>query len=219
MVTVSAVVKKLVAEKPLFQEGLRQGIVNYAALAENIMPNVRQHLGKEVKTAAVIMALRRHGESLHEKDVREVRLSPHAQLILKTGLAYLSMKRTPQLFRRLENLHRTVNYEAGDTFNVIHGNHEVSIIADDKNEKKAIAAIGQENVTTTERSLVSVSMALEKDFLYTPGILFAVTRKLYWDNINIFEMVTTATELTLIFQKKDAMRAYASMQELIEDNA
>ena len=60
-------------------------------------------------------------------------------------------------------------------------------------------------------------MALEKDFLYTPGILFAVTRKLYWDNINIFEIVTTATELTFIFQKADAMKAYASIQEIIEE--
>ena len=40
MVTVSAIVKKLVNEKPLLQEGLRQGIVSFAALAEKIKQQV-----------------------------------------------------------------------------------------------------------------------------------------------------------------------------------
>ncbi len=52
--------------------------------------------------------------------------------------------------------------------------------------------------------------------MYTPGVIFAAARKLYWDNASIFELVTTATELTFIFMKKDAMRAYASLQELAE---
>ena len=36
MVTIGAVVKKIISEKPLLQEGLRQGIISHAALAEKI---------------------------------------------------------------------------------------------------------------------------------------------------------------------------------------
>ncbi len=219
MVTVSAVVKKIVNEKPLLQEGLRLGIISFAALAEKIKPEVQQQLGEEVSDAAVIMALRRHSEALVSSDVKRVRFEPHAQLTLKTNLVYFSVKRSPQLFNRLETLYKLFDYEAGDTFNVIHGNQEVSIITNDKHEKDVIAAIGPGQVATQEKNLVSISMGLERDFLYTPGIIFAVTRKLYWDNINIFELVTAATELTFIFHKKDAMRAYASIQELIEEKS
>ncbi len=216
MVTVSAVVKKLISEKPLLQEGLRQGIINYAALAESIGGQIRQQLGTEASSAAVIMALRRHSETIQEAESKP-KLSLNTQLTLKTGLVYFSVKRSPQLFRKLEGLYRAFDYESGDTFNVIQGNSEVSIVANDKHEKKIAAALQDENVTTKEKNLVSISVEPEKDFVYTPGVLFSVTRKLYWDNINIFEIVTTATELNFIFQKKDAMRAYSSMQELLDE--
>lgn len=217
MVTVSAVVKKIIDEKPLLQEGLRQGIINFAALAESIQPSVSQQLGQNASEAAVMMALRRHSENLKESDVKTVRFAPHAQLILKTNLVYFSVKRSPQLFKKLESIYSSMDYGAGDTFSVINGTHEVSIITNDKNEKKTAAAIAGEQLTTKERELVSISLSLEKDFIHTPGIIFAVTRKLYWDDINIFDLVTTATELTFIFEKKDAMRAYSSIQELIDE--
>lgn len=220
MVTVSAIAKKLVNEKPLLQEGLRQGIISFAALAERIKPQVEQQLGRKISEAAVTMALRRHGETLQASDVKSIRFEPGTQLTLKTNLVYFSVRRSRQLFRKLEELYKSFDYEAGETFNVIHGNYEVSIITSGKREKKVAAEIselGAGQITTRERNLVSVSMSLDKDFPYTPGVLFAVTRKLYWDNINIFEIVSAATELTLIFQKKDAMKAYASLQELIEE--
>ncbi len=220
MVTVSAVVKRFVNEKPLLQEGLRQGILNFAALAERIKPQAEQLLGRKIKESAIVMALRRHGEELGKSDVRQIGFEPHTQLTLKTNLSYLSVKRSPQLFRKLEELYKSFDYEAGDTFNILHGNYGVSIITDQKHEKKvagAISELGAGQITARERNLVSISMSFGRDFPYTPGALFAVTRKLYWDNVNIFEIVSAATELTLVFQKKDAMRAYASLQELVEE--
>ena len=217
MVTVSAIVKKIVNDKPLLQEGLRQGIVNFAALAEKIKPQVEQQMGEKINDAAIIMALRRHSEAIEANDVKRIKFALHTQLILKTNLVYYSLKRSAGLFTKLQKLYSAFDYEAGDTFNIIHGNQEVSIIINDKNEKKVAQAIATEEITNQGKNLVSISMALEKDFLYTPGILFAVTRKLYWDNINIFEIVTTATELTFIFEKADAMKAYASIQEIIEE--
>ncbi|MBI2580952.1 hypothetical protein HYV85_04055 [Candidatus Woesearchaeota archaeon] len=217
MVTVSAIVKKIVNEKPLLQEGLHQGIISFAALTEKIKPEVEQQLGKNVNDAAVVMALRRHSEDMQKSDDRRIRFELHTQLILKTNLAYFSVKRSLELFRKLEAVYKSFDYDAEDTFNLIHGNQEVSIITNDKYEKRVMAAIGAEQVTTKERSLVSISLSPEKNFRYTPGYIFAIARKLYWDNINIFELVTTASELTFIFQKKDAMRAYASIQELIDE--
>lgn len=222
MVTVSAVAKKIVNEKPLLQEGLRQGIISFAALAERIKPQVEQQLGKKIKEAAVVMALRRHSEALEESDVKSMGFEPHTQLTLKTNLVYFSVKRSPQLFKKLEELYKSFDYEAGDTFNIIHGNYEVSVITNEKREKKVAAAItelGAGQITTREKNLVSISMSFDRNFPYTPGVLFAVTRKLYWDNINIFEVVSAATELTLIFQKKDAMKAYAAIQELIDEKS
>jgi hypothetical protein len=212
--TISGIVKRLINDRPLLQEGLRQGLMNFAAVSEKIKPEIEQELGIKVKDAAIIMALRRHGESLQAKDSSKIKKLLNSRLILKTNLTYFSVKRSAQLFKRLEEVYHSFDYNAGDTLNIIHGNNEISVITDDKHEKKMDSAFENEHVTTKERNLVSISMSLPKEFPYTPGVIFAATRKLYWDNVNIFELVTTATELNFIFQKKEAMRAYASLQEL-----
>jgi len=65
-----------------------------------------------------------------------------------------------------------------------------------------------------EKDLVSVSMSFPKDFLYTPGVLYRVVKELEWENINIFEIVSTLTELTFIVNKKDAMKSYGVLSQL-----
>jgi hypothetical protein len=59
-------------------------------------------------------------------------------------------------------------------------------------------------------------LTYSKDFLYTPGIIFNVTRNISWENINIFEIVSTNTELTLIIHKKDAMNGYKALEKIIQ---
>jgi hypothetical protein len=217
MVTVSAVVKKIVNEKPMLQEGLRQGLLNFAAVSDKIKASVEQHLGENASDASIIMALRRHAETIQRSIEGKANQELNTQLTLKTNLAYFSVRRSLQLFKKVEELYKFFDYEAGDTLNIIHGNNEISIITNDKYEKKVAALLEKEQVTTKERNLVSISLSLPRDFPYTPGVIFAATRKLYWDNVNIFELVTTATELTFVFLKKDAMRAYESLQELAEE--
>ena len=67
-----------------------------------------------------------------------------------------------------------------------------------------------------ETNLVSLTLALTKEFLYTPGILALATRKLAWENINIFENISTMTEVIYIIDEKDVIRAYNSFQELLK---
>ena len=110
MVTISAVVKKIISEKPLLQEGLRQGIISHAALAEKIKQQVEQQLGKNAQSPAIMMALRRHSESLKAADAKP-KLNLNTQLSLKTGLTYFSVKPSPQLFKKLDSLYKTFDYE------------------------------------------------------------------------------------------------------------
>jgi len=66
-----------------------------------------------------------------------------------------------------------------------------------------------------ETGLVALSIGFKGDFFHTPGVIFTVVRRLAWDDINIYEIISTMTELTLILHKKDSMRAYESLQDVI----
>ena len=54
-----------------------------------------------------------------------------------------------------------------------------------------------------------------EEFFYTPGVIFNAVRKLAWEGINIYEVVSTMTELTFILSKKDSMKAYDVLQDII----
>ncbi len=212
MTTVSGAVRNIVENNKLLQEAIRREIASYGAVAESIKKTVEQETGGSVKESAIVMALRRHSESLSKKEARE-RIELDSEIIMKTGLAYLSFAKIPNFLEKLENFYRKLDHER-DTLNIIHGNYEISIITNEKHRKKVKELLGKESLKSEEGGLVSISLTLGNDFAYTPGILFEVTRKLYWSGINIFELITTATEMTFLFQQKDAIRAYSALQQM-----
>ena len=73
-----------------------------------------------------------------------------------------------------------------------------------------------EKILNKEFDLVSLTIVFEgKNFLLTPGVIFTAIRKLPWEQINIFEIISTMTELSFILGKKDSMKAYNVLQDLI----
>ena len=49
MVTVAQVTKRFIEQRPILQEALIEGIINFANLAEKIQPRIEAELGTEVK--------------------------------------------------------------------------------------------------------------------------------------------------------------------------
>ena len=64
MVTIAHLIEKVIEEKPFLQEALSRGIINNAALAEELKPLIEKEMKKKVKFSAVNMAIRRLSEKL-----------------------------------------------------------------------------------------------------------------------------------------------------------
>ncbi|MDA3937846.1 MAG: hypothetical protein PF693_00860, partial [Spirochaetia bacterium] len=54
------------------------------------------------------------------------------------------------------------------------------------------------------------------DFLHTPGIVAQVMHSFAWENINIFEIVSTMTELTFVIENKNSIRGYEVLHKYLE---
>jgi aspartokinase len=218
MVTISHIVKKMVHERPMLQETMRQGIISYGALAEKLKKPIESELGKKVKESAIIMALRRHSDELEEISDSKVSSLFGQDIVMKSGIADLAVVKSPSLASKLEKLYKIVDFDKGDILNLIHGNYEVSIIVNEKHIGAVLKVMQSEKVIMREKNLVAITMSISKEHLYTPGTLFTAVRKLAWDNVNIFELISTTTELIFIVSRKDSIRAYNSLQELIGNN-
>ena len=215
MVTVSHLVKKIVSDHSFVEEGLGKGIISIANLAEQMLPDIEKELGKKVKQAAVVMALRRHAEQISGHRSKAGKFNYAGEILMKTNICDFSVVKSSSLLIKLKTIYNLVNFEKGDTLNVILGNNEVSIIINEKYMEKLAKFLSGEKTLNKEMGLVSLSIIfISDDFMHTPGIVFDVVRKLAWEDINIYEIVSTMTELTFILSKKDSMKAYNALQEL-----
>ena len=218
MVSVSHIVRNLVEEKPLLYQGLVEGVISYAGLAEYLLPEIKKELGKEVKLPAIVMAVRRYSEVLKKKSLLNSGFEFDSDIIMKTGLADLTIVKSPASLEKVENLYPLVDYDRGDTLNIIQGNYEITIVISEKHLEDVKKILDGEKILNIEKNLVSLSISFSKEFLYTPGVISKVTRKLAWENINIFENISTMTELIYIISKKDSVRAYKALERLVGEN-
>ena len=215
MVTISHVVKKLVDDAQYIHECLGKGMLNYAYTAEYLKPKVEVELGKKVKLSAVMMALRRYAEEIVRKYDSKFPFDYRSEVTLKSGMVDIAIQRSQTLFSKLKLLYNSTDYEMGDVLNIIHGNHEISLITSEKNKKKVLKILEQEKVLHVEEGLAQLSLRFPKEYIYTPGIILQLTRVLNWENVNIFEIVSTLTEVNFIISEKESVKGYRALQELV----
>lgn len=218
MVTISHLVKKIVSEQAFVEEGLGSGIISIASLAEQMQPKIENELGKKIKHAAVVMALRRYSEEISAHRSKANSFDYKGELVIKTSICDFTFVKSTSLMAKLKTIHSLVNFERGDTLNVILGNNEVSIIISQRYVDKLAKFMSGEKILNKEHELVALTIIFKSDnFTETPGVIFNVVRKLAWESINIYEIVSTMTELTFILSKKDSMKAYDVLQELVSE--
>ena len=216
MVTISHMVGKIVSSRPILHDAIEQDIVSFGNLAEQLVPEIAQELGKEVKHSAVVMALRRYAEGITGKTAKP-KFDYNSEIVMKTNLCDISVRKSPGLFAKLRKVYSIVNYEKGDVLNIIHGNYEVSIVSNMKHLDKIKKELRGEKILGMEQDLVSLSLNFTGDFLHTPGIISTAARKLNWENVNIYELVSTNSELTFIVSKKDSAKGYSALQRLVSE--
>lgn len=218
MVTISHLTKQLIKERMLIGEYLKEGLINYIALAEKFRPRIEAELGIKVKVSTIAMSLRRYSEESDSQAKRKNLEMPSlkdADIIMKGNLCDIVVYKSSQLFQKLRRIYELVDYNKGDILNIVHGDYTVSIITNEKFEKKCMAILADEKFGKIEKNLVALSVKFGEDFLYTPGITYSLLKQLVLENINLIEIVSSLIEITFVISRKDATKGYKALQEFI----
>jgi aspartokinase len=214
MVTISHLVEKFVNERPLLLQAIEQDIVSFGNLAEKLEEEIASELKKNVNRSAVVMALRRYAEKVRKTGTLP-KFNFHSEIIMKTNLCDIAVQKSQTITSAMQRIQKIPDFSQGDTFNLIHGNYEVSIITNMKHLARMKKELSAEKIIKTEAELVALSLRFSKEFLYTPGVIATLVQRLTWEDINIYELISTFTELTFIISKKDAAKGYDALQRLV----
>ena len=214
MVTIARVAEKLVEERPFLQEAIARGIINYGSLADMIMPEVKKEMGKEVKHAAVMMALRRLSEKLEKKFPEKQVKGALIDLAVKSNLFEVTIQKTPETAKLTKDLHKLMDVNKGDILNIVNGMHEVTLITNAHHKQAILNVFDKKLVKKKISNVASLTVTIPKSAVDVPGFYFMIFRALAWNNVNIVEVVSTFTELILIMYEDDVMRGYNVLKGL-----
>jgi aspartokinase len=218
MRSVAQAVETIIEQKPFIQEALSKGIVNNAALAEEIKPQIEKELKKTIKFSAVNMAIRRLAEKLKETFVVKAKFNQESDLTVKSNLIEIVIYKTPEIQEQIKKIYDIVDFKKGDFLTVTQGLYEIMVIVNHKHEEKIKALFSQQSIRQVVKNLSSLTIALSEEAIETIGLFYQATRALNWENINIIDIVSTYTEMTYILKEEDTARGFETLKRLLSNH-
>lgn len=215
---IAQIVEKLIEQKPFLQEALGKQIINHAALAETLIPEIENIIKTKVKFSTVNMAIRRLSEKINKELKVEYKFNNDTNITLKSKLIEITTYKTNNTHEIIKDIYKIINFNEGDFLTITHGLNEIMFITNTKNEKAIKEILPPEIIKKEITNLSSITINISDKSYQSIGLFYIITRALNWSNINIIDIVSTLTEMTFIIKNTDAAKAYESITKAIEEN-
>jgi len=216
MMTIAAAVEKVVRDSPVLEECLAAGIVNLSALARVIRPRVESEVMKKAGEAALIMALRRLAPRLGGKarDPRRI-LRLVRDVTVRSNITEFTFQNSDTILQCQGRLLEKIR-DHGDHFvTCTQGVHEMTIMVHADLEPMVEKIFHSEKRVSRLAHLAAVGIHLTPKVVEIPGVYYTILKQLTWSDINVVEVVSTMTELTLILEKKHVDKAFLVLKQFL----
>ncbi|MBI4052977.1 MAG: hypothetical protein HY394_02980 [Candidatus Diapherotrites archaeon] len=207
--SIAKTVQAFVSEKPFIAEGLKQGLVNYSALARKI---IKEQKLKEADFEAVVVALRR----LAEKAAPSRQLEGKIVSLLKKGKLEMKNKISVVVLDsgiELSQLTRLVNEiaEKGETLHLVHGSSAYTVITSNESSEKISKAF-RHAIVSEKKGLVEIIFKTGREIESTPGVVAFLYSRFSENGINIIETLSSWTETLFVIEEKDVQKAMEALR-------
>ena len=215
MITVPQLVGEIVGNSPILSENFGEGLINYSSLARKLRPEIENKLFKKVTVGSIIMALKRlhPAHSAAGKQLTEV-LGKITDLSMRSNLAALTFANSPTLYECQSGLLSAAAKTSNSFLTISQGIYETSIFISRNLLPEAEKIFQNETNKLRAEGLSSITLILPKEAIDTPGIHYSVFKKLFGSGVNVFDTVTSFTELTIFLRSEDTERAFAVLKKL-----
>ncbi len=211
MITVPEATKKIVERSRYLSEAISKGIINYSALARYIKPELEQMLMKKISNASVIMALNRLESEFAPKFKQSNVFRSPPEIIVRSNLIFVALPNS-----EVQGLSVLISRDANSRsfFLKSQGIHESSLILSQDLFEKYKSTIKDKNPLTLEDKVSAVTIYLPGEALKTSGIYYFFLKSLAWEGLNILEIVSTLSELTIVVADSDTEHTFTIIKSL-----
>jgi aspartokinase len=210
MIKITTVVAELLDSSEIALEAMRAGVLNLSAFADQIHSEVEARTLKTVKRASIVVALSR----LAKKASLLPDLKPKVildSITIKSPLCDLTFEKTDSNLDKAKLLIQELSQNDQQFLTITQGTEEITIIATEENQAEIKRIFGSAPKAEYQ-DLVGITVRFSEKYLLQPNTIYAILSLLAVKRINVIEIVSTYTELTVLVEKDTIQTALDLLQ-------
>lgn len=215
MITVPQATETIIKRSRYLAEAMSKDLINASSLARYIQPEVEKLTFKKVTLSSIIMAIKRM-QTQFTPNYKPVTIFTEApDMIVRSNLTLLYVKNSENLLKKLaiaekasNNVHKKALFS--------YGRVESMILCNKLSAPAIFDILMDEDITKQFHNVSSITLHLPVEAVESPGIFYFLIKSLAWEGINILDILSTHTELVLIFKNEDINEAFKILNSLFE---
>jgi len=214
MKTVANCVESILISQPFLEEALSRGIINYSSLAEELKDSVSDMLKKPVKSGAIMMALRRYNPPVDLGSSPKLKrvMQNLGDITLRSNLIDFTFQNSKTLAQShasvLENIDENVFYA------FTRGIKESNIMVSNSEKQHVLNFFKDEIRLEMKENLSAISISLPEDNSKVTGLYYQIFKRLAWEGIALYEVVSTTNEFTVLVEDELIDKAFSVIKRL-----
>ena len=216
MKTISSCVNKILVSRPYLEEALSRDIINYSALAKDLNHIVSEMLRKPVKNGAITMALRRYKPPLDfqsEYFIKNV-FKNLGDITVRSNLSDFTFQNSGTLINSHSKVLKKISSNHQIFYAFTRGIFESNIIISTSEKNNVTEVFNDEKLIGIKDSLSSITLNLPKGNSKIVGLYYQIFKRLAWDNITLYEIISTTNEFTILVEEHLVDKAFSIIKGL-----
>ena len=216
MKTVSSIVENYIKTKPFLLNALSQGIINLTSLSRNMMDELKNDFGKDVKQGAIVMALKRLSEDLDFRvnyNILKV-LKNIGEITVRSSLTDYTFAVSDSILNKQADLISEIDLHSDIFYTSSRGVNETNIVVSKSVNHLVDKHFASEKLIQKLDDLASITVKLPKENIVIPGIYYYIFQRLAWEGIIINEVISTSNEFTILVNDEQVDVAFKVIKDL-----
>ncbi|MCF8372009.1 MAG: aspartate kinase [Bacteroidales bacterium] len=216
MVTIPQAIDKILKQRPMLLEGLAQEIINLSSLARKIQPEVEEILHKQIKTGAVVMALKRFNPQPKIALTRRIAsmVKNIGDITVRSNLASYTFLNSTAITEAQARLIRQIMTNNSIFYTISQGVFETTLIISTSFAPQVEEIFKKETIISHAHDLSSITLRLPPENKKVPGLYHYIFSRITWEGINVYEVISTTHEFSIIVNNTDVEEAFSVLKNL-----
>ncbi|UMB59837.1 hypothetical protein MHL31_12215 [Lutibacter sp. A80] len=216
MRTIATCVEEILVSQPFLEDALTRNILNFSALAEELREPISKMLRKPVKSGAIMMALRRY--SPPKEMANKIKLNKVLQnlgdITVRSDLSDYTFKNSSSLANSHLKALEIIKNNPHIFYTFTRGVHESNVLITTTLKDKIEKNYKDEVCTSVKDNLSAITIGLPKENTKIAGLYYQFFKRLAWEGISLYEVVSTTNEFTILVEEDVVDKAFSAVKGL-----